>query len=370
MADTNERIVGTDGDDTIDAEGGYDIVMGGAGDDDLTGGEGNDFLRGGSGEDTLSGGEGGDTLRGGSGDDELYGGNDDDLLMGDGGDDELYGGAGDDTLDSGTGDDTLTGGEGSDTFVFAENEGSNTITDFNVAEDTIDLRLIQQAVAYSDLTITDKTDGTGVTITHTALGGTITLNGVSASDLSASNFNMPDGSTTSIHTNNGTVLVWENPYEGDFWNNRMSDGENDTRILGHRGDDTILAGEGDDVLEGGADDDELFGEEGDDTIDGGADNDTLWGGSGNDTFVFQADHGNDTIKDFTDGEDVIDLKAITDITGFGDLTITADGTTAVINLTEQGGGTIRLENVNVDVLDATDFQFHEPPVDDGGTEGM
>ena len=113
------------------------------------------------------------------------------------------------------------------------------------------------------------------------------------------------------------------------------------------------------MLEGGAGSDALMGEEGDDTLDGGADNDVLYGGSGDDTFVFRAGHGTDTILDFTDGDDMIDLTALTDITAFSDLTITADGSTAVIDLTRQGGGTIRLEDTDVSDLDATDFTFYD-----------
>ena len=100
--------------------------------------------------------------------------------------------------------------------------------------------------------------------------------------------------------------------------------------------------------------DRLYGGEGDDTIHGGYDDDT---------FVFAAGHGNDTIQDFTDGEDSIDLTQITGITAFDDLTITADGTTAVIDLTDYGGGTIRLENIDVSELDAEDFNFYEAPAD-------
>lgn len=39
----------------------------------------------------------------------------------------------------GTGDDTLTGGAGADTFVFAPGDGSDTITDFETDDDTINL---------------------------------------------------------------------------------------------------------------------------------------------------------------------------------------------------------------------------------------
>ena len=64
-----------------------------------------------------------------------------------------------------------------------------------------------------------------------------------------------------------------------------------------------------DTLDGGADGDRL---------DGGSGNDELMGGAGNDMFVFDTGDGTDTISDFTDGEDLIDLTSITGITEFND----------------------------------------------------
>ena len=83
--------------------------------------------------------------------------------------------------------------------------------------------------------------------------------------------------------------------------------------------------------------------------------------------MFEADHGTDTVTDFANGTDLIDLTALTGIDEFSDLSglITADGATAVIDLTGQGGGTIRLENTAVTDLDADDFDFYEAPIDDG-----
>ena len=46
----------------------------------------------------------------------------------------------------------------------------------------------------------------------------------------------------------------------------------------------------------------------DDWLSGGTGTDTLTGGAGADTFAYFAGHGSDTITDFTDGEDVIDLS--------------------------------------------------------------
>ena len=90
--------------------------------DTEVGGEGNDYIRGRQGDDVLDGRAGKDILEGNKGDDTLSGGQDNDILFG------------------GVGNDTLTGGEGADTFVMRINKGGeNTITDFTVGVDTLDL---------------------------------------------------------------------------------------------------------------------------------------------------------------------------------------------------------------------------------------
>ena len=224
----------------------------------------------------------------------------------------------------------------------------------------IDLSLLGTALTYGDLTITDHTNGTDVEINHTSFG-TITLSGVRSNELSASNFSLPDGTTTEITTGeNDVVQRYENPMEGDDTSNIPVDQSNDTRIVAKGGGDLVLAGEGDDQIEGGAGEDTLLGEEGNDTLTSGADDDWLHGGSGNDTFVFEGGHGNDTIQDFTDGSDMIDLTALTaltQITNWSDISslISADGTAVVIDLSTKGGGSIRLEGVAVTDLDADDF---------------
>lgn len=92
-----------DGNDTVDATGGYNIVNGGKGDD---------LLRGGAADQILNGDDGNDTLYGGTGADLLYGGKGNDVLYGNSGDDKLYGNSGDDKLYGGPGRDTLSGGPG------------------------------------------------------------------------------------------------------------------------------------------------------------------------------------------------------------------------------------------------------------------
>jgi Ca2+-binding RTX toxin-like protein len=154
-------IYGLDGDDRLYGDGGNDIIYGGSGQDILYGGLGNNSLSGESGDDLLYGGDGKDTLDGGAGHDRLYGGNGSNKLLGQSGNDTLYGGmhadslqggdgndrlygdVGNDTLDGGAGKDTLSGGWGRDTFIFKNklNAKTNvdTITDFNVKDDTIRL---------------------------------------------------------------------------------------------------------------------------------------------------------------------------------------------------------------------------------------
>uniref|UniRef100_UPI00260EFB52 Ig-like domain-containing protein n=1 Tax=uncultured Shewanella sp. TaxID=173975 RepID=UPI00260EFB52 len=109
--------------------------------------------------------------------DSLEGGEGNDILFGQGGNDELIGGLGADTLIGGLGDDELTGNEGADTFVWDRNSidssdpsSSNTdhITDFNLAEDKLDLSDILQGDTVSELaqhlSFTDENGSTSINI--------------------------------------------------------------------------------------------------------------------------------------------------------------------------------------------------------------
>ena len=111
-----------------------------------------------------------------------------------------------------------------------------------------------------------------------------------------------------------------------------------------------------DLLFGDGGGDALYGNAGNDTLDGGAGADTLTGGAGADTFVFAAAHGADTITDFTPGEgDRIDLSAFADLGGFASLTLTADGSDTVLDLSAYGGGTVRLQGIATADLAGEDF---------------
>src|SRR5439155_16684524 len=76
--------------------------------------------------------------------------------------------------------------------------------------------------------------------------------------------------------------------------------------------------------------DTISGSTSNDTIAGGAGNDTMSGGTGNDTFVFRANSGQDTITDFTPGQDAL---------AFAD-GIFADAAAALAAATASGNNTL------------------------------
>ncbi|MGJ3254170.1 MAG: DUF4347 domain-containing protein [Elainellaceae cyanobacterium] len=148
----DDDLAGDEGADVIFARRGNDILRGRIGNDYLDAGEGNDVVNAGLGDDWLEGrlgddilraGAGNDLVNGGLGDDYVGGGDGNDYLFGRRGNDRINGGAGDDVIIGGFGQDQLTGGAGRDRFVYeSANDGRDTITDFQVGSDLIDLRLI------------------------------------------------------------------------------------------------------------------------------------------------------------------------------------------------------------------------------------
>ena len=109
-------------------------------------------------------------------------------------------------------------------------------------------------------------------------------------------------------------------------------------LIGGRGNDSLFGGHGADWLLGEEGDDQIEGQTGSDWLDGGAGNDLISGGEGADSFGFIDLHGIDTITDFDQTEDVIELEAI-DPTS---LTITHNGSDTTIT---HAAGTIVVEGV-------------------------
>ena len=129
---------------------------------------------------------------------------------------------------------------------------------------------------------------------------------------------------------------------------KLLGGKGDDTLWGEDGKDIINGGKGDDILYGGADNDIFQGGKGDDTIIGGNGNDLMNGGSGDDTFVFEVGSGTDTITGFDQGDDLIDLTALS-LDDLSQLTFTdtADG----IELAMSGGDLILLAGTQLSDFD-------------------
>ncbi|MEE8370502.1 MAG: hypothetical protein V3R73_00045, partial [Sphingomonadales bacterium] len=106
-------------------------------------------------------------------------------------------------------------------------------------------------------------------------------------------------------------------------------------------------------FQGGGGNDTITTAGGDDTLTGGLGDDTLTGGGGADVFVFNGTFGDDTIKDFEDGVDLLDFSSSG--LSFGDLAVSASGSDTLI---EDGlGNSITLVGINPADITADDFIF-------------
>ena len=244
----------------------------------------------------------------GSGNDIVIGNEVENHLEGRGGDDELLGSGGDDVLEGGPGADRMNGSLGEDTATYESSDAGVVVR--------LHSREARGGHAEGDTFI-----GT-VTVEDKEVPDIEHLSGSSYADILA----------------------------GDL---------RDNTLKGGGGDDTLYGGPdgGDDKLYGEEDNDRIYGGKGNDTIVGGTGDDLLSGGPDDDTFVFAPGVGNDTITDFTDGDDKIDLSAFTDITSVDDLSMEQQEGDVVIDLSKQGGGTIILSDFDITDLNAPDFIF-------------
>ena len=130
MWSVNDRIVSSEGDDTIHGNCGDDVIEAGSGNDNVIGGLGDDIvkdlfgddvLKGGPNDDVITGGPGLDLLQGNSGDDFIIAGNDQSEIFGGSGDDVMYTGDGATESFGGAGDDWIEGGPQLNLLVGDEN---------------------------------------------------------------------------------------------------------------------------------------------------------------------------------------------------------------------------------------------------------
>ncbi|WP_342069590.1 calcium-binding protein [Yoonia algicola] len=302
----------------------------------------------------------------------------DDILQGHNGDDVITAGQGNDILRDGAGADILSGGNGADLFILSADGTTDTITDFTLGEDSIDLSLWPMLRDISQLFISVRSDGMVISygdevlIVQSSDGGPIDYRALTTADLIGAT-RLPFGITlgypgpatpvpdlgnppqdppadqggenstlTALQIigagnlgqlrdtmsgaggtgQNGLTIDGADASEtlfGSDWFDLIFAGGGDDTVHGGQGNDTLFGRAGDDVLNGDDGADTLFGGAGADTLDGGNGQDVLSGGAGADTFIFNS--GIDVIADFEQGIDqiILDPGLWTGLTSAADL---------------------------------------------------
>ena len=126
-----DRVISSEGDDTLTGDGGNDVMEGGAGNDGFVGGEGDDILTDVFGADVIKGGPGDDAISGGTGPFDLLQGNEgNDFIVAGGDETENFGGPGNDVIYMGAGLSESVGGAGDDWM-----EGTNAPASIAIGDD-------------------------------------------------------------------------------------------------------------------------------------------------------------------------------------------------------------------------------------------
>ncbi len=121
-------------------------------------------------------------------------------------------------------------------------------------------------------------------------------------------------------------------------------------LEGNGGKDTLEGAGGRDDLNGGGGKDELDGGGGKDRIEGGRGADLLTGGGGRDTFFFERGSGADTILDWRDRQDRIEI----DGASFAQLSIDQRGDDVLISFANIR---VTVEDADADLFTTADFIF-------------
>ena len=202
--------------------------------------------------DPNAGGIRGEIIEGGAGDDRLTGTQGADQISGGAGDDQVRGAGGADIIIDGSGSDRMWGGAGADIFVLGADGENDSIEDFEIGVDRIDLSAMGRFYAMEALEF--QSTGSGARISFN--GETVVLKTV------------------------GNVRLYEDDFHysdfTDLWHISTQDlPKGDQQLVGTSGRDMILGDRGADTISGGS---------GADTIEGGAGNDLLLGGQWDEDF--------------------------------------------------------------------------------------
>lgn len=270
-------------------------------------------------------------LRAGSGGSLIEAGGGSDTLIGGAGADYLTGGLGSDVICGGAGVDTMVGGAGNDIFVIRAQGATDTILDFEIGTDRIDLSdwfrhygsdsitveqtkngaviqlgaehliintLNEQPAPIENLLISDITALWGRDLENTKIGSVITVSSVNPSvgggiyddvfliGYGAKNIDGGAGFDCVDYRLQNTPqlidLIFSNINKGLSTNNTYTSIEG---VVGGGGADNIRGDYNDNRLYGQANTDWIYGRRGNDILDGGVGNDVLLGGLGADTLI-------------------------------------------------------------------------------------
>jgi Ca2+-binding RTX toxin-like protein len=135
QARTCSPLMGSEGDDRIQAGNGSYVIIGLGGNDIIHGGTGDNVIIGGAGDDVMYGGGGNNIIvASGTGNDQIYGGNQSNILIAGGGSNLLVAGKGNDKLYGGGGNDVFIGGPGADYFSCGTAGSKSVVMNFNAAK--------------------------------------------------------------------------------------------------------------------------------------------------------------------------------------------------------------------------------------------
>lgn len=259
----------------------------------ISAGKGNDSIYGTESKKvTIQAGEGNDTVAGYFWDSKIYGGDGNDVLTVSGGiynntqfTNTIIGGAGNDTVVA-YGGKYIKGGKGNDKI-------------------SIDGKFAGAAKIYGE---------TGKDTLYGGYGNDYLSGGADNDYLSGNNGKDTlvggSGSDTLFGGYGKDILSGgaANDYlDGGNDNDSLNGGSGNDTLRGGTGKDKLFGSSGKDYLDGGEGNDSLNGGSGNDTLYGGAGKDTLFGGTGKDIFVYVSGTGNDVIKDYTAGQDKIQI---------------------------------------------------------------
>jgi len=164
--------------------------------------------------------------------------------------------------------------------------------------------------------------------------------------------NGPDLFIADIGSAPGGINNSPNVINGTNGNDNLTGTNGSDNMNGFDGDDALIGLRSNDILVGGGGSDNLSGGKGFDTLNGGLGNDNLVGGAGNDVFVLGAGLGVDTISDFTNSQDTLQL-----INGlnFGQLSISPGTNGTLIRLASSGEVLASLTGVAPNLIGSEDF---------------